>query len=230
MAQAVLCCSIEPQQAPAAAASATSPPASNKPTAASRVPQTLRELCGSFFFVLVVDTAPLRYGFAHQLVRTFVRGRCDIELGDEARSRITAALHTFVGLRVSELKTIADRSVREVAAMLAVESEPLLSVCMTTTDMHMLDVLERLSRLFHDAGLYRQNATALRFIYSIGRSTLGERHPDTLTAMGNLALTLSRMGDDAGACTLAAQVLAIRRELFGSAAVFPGSAPVGKST
>jgi hypothetical protein len=44
---------------------------------------------------------------------------------------------------------------------------------------------------------------------------LGEDHPHSLTAMGNLALTLYAQGDPAGAQELKEQVLAARRRVLG---------------
>jgi hypothetical protein len=52
-------------------------------------------------------------------------------------------------------------------------------------------------------------------VLAISREAFGERHPDTLRAMGNLAGTLSSMGDDAAARPLQEQVLAIRRGTLG---------------
>jgi hypothetical protein len=47
------------------------------------------------------------------------------------------------------------------------------------------------------------------------RRLLGEEHPDTLTAMSNLAGTLYKQGGLAGARRLEEQVLSIRRRLLG---------------
>jgi tetratricopeptide (TPR) repeat protein len=47
------------------------------------------------------------------------------------------------------------------------------------------------------------------------RRVLGEEHPDTLAAMGNLAQTLEAQGDLAGARKLGEQVLAARRRVLG---------------
>ena len=47
------------------------------------------------------------------------------------------------------------------------------------------------------------------------RRLLGEEHPDTLTAMNNLAVTLYAQGDLAGARTLQEQGLAASRRLLG---------------
>jgi hypothetical protein len=47
------------------------------------------------------------------------------------------------------------------------------------------------------------------------RHLLGEVHPDTLTAMTNLAVTLGKQGDWAGARNLQEQVLAASRRLQG---------------
>jgi hypothetical protein len=49
-----------------------------------------------------------------------------------------------------------------------------------------------------------------------GRQQLfGERHPDTLTSMNNLAATLGTLGDLVGARALQERVLAVRREVLG---------------
>ena len=44
---------------------------------------------------------------------------------------------------------------------------------------------------------------------------LGEEHPDTLTSMNNLAVTMRAQGDLAGARTIQGQLLAIRRRVLG---------------
>ncbi|HEX9939307.1 MAG TPA: toll/interleukin-1 receptor domain-containing protein [Longimicrobium sp.] len=50
---------------------------------------------------------------------------------------------------------------------------------------------------------------------SVSERRLGEEHPDTLTAMGNLAATRSARGDHAGAQELEARVLEARRGILG---------------
>ena len=47
------------------------------------------------------------------------------------------------------------------------------------------------------------------------RHLLGEEHPDTLTAMSDLAVTLGKQGDWAGARKLQEQVLAASRRVQG---------------
>jgi hypothetical protein len=47
------------------------------------------------------------------------------------------------------------------------------------------------------------------------RRILGEDHPDTITAAGNLAATLWALGDYPGACTIEEDVLARRRRIQG---------------
>jgi len=50
---------------------------------------------------------------------------------------------------------------------------------------------------------------------SLARSLLGDEHPDTLAAMGNLAGTLHSQGDLAGARTLDERVLEVYRRVLG---------------
>ena len=61
--------------------------------------------------------------------------------------------------------------------------------------------------------------TAARHIYeralAMNRDDLGEEHPDTLTSMGNLALTLRAQGDLAGARALQEHMLTVRRRVLG---------------
>jgi hypothetical protein len=52
-------------------------------------------------------------------------------------------------------------------------------------------------------------------VLEIMRRILGEEHPNTLTSMSNLAVTLSDQGDLAGARKLQEQVLEIRRRILG---------------
>jgi Tetratricopeptide repeat len=54
-----------------------------------------------------------------------------------------------------------------------------------------------------------------RLALAIKQTALGEEHPDTLTAMNNLALTLQQQGDLPGARLLQEKELAIRRRVLG---------------
>ncbi|WP_203097920.1 tetratricopeptide repeat protein [Skermanella rosea] len=50
---------------------------------------------------------------------------------------------------------------------------------------------------------------------ALRRRVLGDEHPDTLTSMSNLALTLGAQGNHGGARALEEQVLALRRGVLG---------------
>jgi TIR domain/Tetratricopeptide repeat len=67
----------------------------------------------------------------------------------------------------------------------------------------------------HERGDYRSAATLRRRASAELTRLLGEEHPDTLTAMNNLAGTLWAQGDLAGARELQERVLEARRRLLG---------------
>ena len=52
-------------------------------------------------------------------------------------------------------------------------------------------------------------------VLEVRARVLGEEHPDTLTSMGNLAVTLSAQGDHAGARQLEERVLEVRKRVLG---------------
>ncbi len=69
--------------------------------------------------------------------------------------------------------------------------------------------------LFDDAHAMVLRRPNLDWAVEIAMSKLGERHPDTLTSMNNLALTLHAQGDLAGTHALHEKVLEIRRRVLG---------------
>ena len=64
--------------------------------------------------------------------------------------------------------------------------------------------------------LYAESIAALSLAVELYRKDLGEDHPFTLTAMGNLSNTLWSQGDLAGARKLQEQVLDVRRRVQGA--------------
>ena len=62
---------------------------------------------------------------------------------------------------------------------------------------------------------YEESESWLRRALAIARSVLGEEHPDTLTRMNNLALTLNVKGDRSGARALQEDQLSLSRRVQG---------------
>ncbi|MBK7956349.1 MAG: tetratricopeptide repeat protein [Candidatus Accumulibacter sp.] len=77
-------------------------------------------------------------------------------------------------------------------------------------------LLDRTASYLRDGpALYGESAHWFRRALAINIHELGDEHPDTLTSMNNLALTLRSQGDLPGARALQEQVLAIRRRVLG---------------
>lgn len=77
-------------------------------------------------------------------------------------------------------------------------------------------LLDRLARyLRFGPQLYGPAERLFREVLKIDREDLGDEHPETLTAMGNLAIILWLQGDLAGARALQEPALSIRRRVLG---------------
>ncbi|HEY6898578.1 MAG TPA: toll/interleukin-1 receptor domain-containing protein, partial [Rhodocyclaceae bacterium] len=84
-----------------------------------------------------------------------------------------------------------------------------------TTDQPGLDLAGWIGRYEYEAAHYVIAGTWLRAVLQGRTQLLGNEHPDTLTAMNNLAHTLQAQGDLAAAHTFQESVLAARRRLLG---------------
>ena len=73
----------------------------------------------------------------------------------------------------------------------------------------------RLGLLNSAQGRYGRAREQEEHAVTYAKMTLGEEHPDTLTSMSNLAVTLSHQGDYAGAAALQRQVLDLRQRILG---------------
>jgi hypothetical protein len=76
-------------------------------------------------------------------------------------------------------------------------------------------VVTRLIRYLRSAGDYPNSLALARHAYRQRRHTLGEEHPDTISAAANLAATLRALGDYPGARTLEEDVVARTRRILG---------------
>ena len=86
-----------------------------------------------------------------------------------------------------------------------------------TIDRRQLSwLLDRSATYFqYGRALYTAARHSFERALAMYRDDLGEEHPDTLTAMNNLALTLGAQGDLTGARALEEQVLTVRRRVLG---------------
>lgn len=85
----------------------------------------------------------------------------------------------------------------------------------SVADAETATLLSWLGRYEDERGAYGPAIAVRRRELDIVRHLHGEEHPDTLTSMNNLALTLWKQGDLAGARTLQEQVLAVHRRVLG---------------
>jgi hypothetical protein len=87
--------------------------------------------------------------------------------------------------------------------------------------VHLPDVLSTtllsfLGRFNYERSAYAEAEADYFRTLEAGKWLLGEEHPDTLTSMNNLALTLRAQGDHAGARAIQEEVLAVRRRVLGA--------------
>ncbi|MBF0394880.1 MAG: tetratricopeptide repeat protein, partial [Alphaproteobacteria bacterium] len=82
-------------------------------------------------------------------------------------------------------------------------------------DLEAADLLGWVARYDRERGAYRAAEARYRRQMGIRERFLGTEHPDTLTAMNNLAGTLWAQGDLAGARAFEEQVLSVRRRVLG---------------
>ncbi|MDT3777683.1 tetratricopeptide repeat protein [Nitrospira sp. MA-1] len=71
-------------------------------------------------------------------------------------------------------------------------------------------------QLANKAGWQDMEQLALQQLVSLNQETLGNEHPDTLSAMGNLAIRLSRQGQYAEAGAVQRQVLELSQRVLGA--------------
>ncbi|CBS89807.1 tetratricopeptide repeat protein [Azospirillum lipoferum] len=97
--------------------------------------------------------------------------------------------------------------------------EPLIGHVRTLTesveDEETAMLLSWLGRYEDERGAYGPAIAVRQRQLDAVRHLYGEEHPNTLVSMGNLASTLWKQGDLAGARVLEEQVLAVRRRVFG---------------
>jgi tetratricopeptide (TPR) repeat protein len=83
-------------------------------------------------------------------------------------------------------------------------------------DLPTVNLLGRVARYDYVRGAYTSAEKLQRHVWGVRWRVLGAKHPDTLTSMSNLALTLSDQGDLAGARKIEEEVLETRRRVLGS--------------
>ncbi|KAH6605366.1 hypothetical protein Trco_007073 [Trichoderma cornu-damae] len=76
-------------------------------------------------------------------------------------------------------------------------------------------LLNRVSNFLYDQGRWRQKELVDRRALSIRREALGEKHPDTIGSLSNLAVGCQHQGRYGEAEELTEQALRLRREVFG---------------
>ncbi len=143
----------------------------------------------------------------HTLIARTLRF-CD-ENGAERREQLKAAL----------LKQLVDRMQQAADIRNHPCLQPILAhaqwLAEQANDVVGFDLAGWLGRLELEAGRFREGEQWCRLEYGGYQQLLGNEHPDTLTSMNNLALTLARQGEHAEARMLHEQTLAIRRRVLG---------------
>src|SRR6266404_388246 len=82
-------------------------------------------------------------------------------------------------------------------------------------EWHAVQLFLYLSEYEYTRGAFKEAETLCARGLALAKRVLGEEHPATLTAMNNLAGTLSAQGDIRGALALHVQALSISRRVFG---------------
>ncbi len=77
-------------------------------------------------------------------------------------------------------------------------------------------IRETIGDAYRDLGVYREAQDQIARALEIRRRLQGERHPDTLSTMNNLAIVFIRQGKYEEAEPLARRVLALRRDVLGA--------------
>ena len=76
-------------------------------------------------------------------------------------------------------------------------------------------LLARVSSYLHDRGRWREKEPVDEGAYEYRKKVLGEKHPDTIRSMGELAATYHEQGRYDEAKKIKGEVLALRREILG---------------
>lgn len=113
-------------------------------------------------------------------------------------------------------KSIENQDLSKVSSKYLVEIDTLLTLCLPAMAVWgETRELEKLWKWFFERGRYLAAIAPLKREVAIQTETLGERHPDTLTSMNNLARTLYEQGDLASARSLCEQVLTAFKATLG---------------
>jgi hypothetical protein len=82
-------------------------------------------------------------------------------------------------------------------------------------EIAMVDLMGWVAQYDHVRGVYKSAENLYHLQWEITRRILGDEHPNTLTSMNNLAVTLSDQGDLTGAREKQEEVLEITRRILG---------------
>ncbi len=127
----------------------------------------------------------------HKLVHAWGSDRLSTE---EQRQFSRAALQLLAGavsVRQADLE-YRTRLVLQVSTNFAAVSKAYIAI--DASDSCVLDLLWELSGFLQAMGRYWEAQGVIVFLVKGYRATSGEEHPDTITAMSNLALTLGDQG------------------------------------
>ncbi|GAB1317573.1 Violaceus kinesin [Madurella fahalii] len=85
----------------------------------------------------------------------------------------------------------------------------------TCKRVEVSNLLARVSDYLYDRGRWREKESVDERAYKLRREVLGERHPDTIQSMANLAVTYRAQGRYKEAEPMGVKVLELRREVLG---------------
>lgn len=125
----------------------------------------------------------------------------------QLRYAAIAALNTI-------LAQVADIRMHDELALEVIHARALYSNGPRDADLANLGAW--LARYESERGAYASARALEEDVLEIRRQVLGEKHPDTLTAMANLSLSLHDQGHLASARALQERVVAIRGEIYGN--------------
>src|SRR6185437_4791017 len=77
-------------------------------------------------------------------------------------------------------------------------------------------IRETIGKAYRDLGLYREAQFQAEQALDLRRRLLGERNPETIATMNNLAIAYIRQGKYADAELLATRLVTLRREVLGA--------------
>lgn len=141
----------------------------------------------------------------HTLISRTVRFR------ETMPERIVVIQAAAVSVLINRLSVIADGSIHRELKLEVAHARQLVN---KGNDIPMAILTGWLARHDHLQGAYRSAEMLLLKRLDIQNRILGDEHPDTLTTMNNLALTLRAQGDLAAARKLFEQVLEIERRIL----------------